>query len=201
VLLYLAGGGYAGASAVNIGMGLGAEKVRHQDVTLSARRGLVRSHPGVHFELVIDAPHTSGFQGLVGLGNVLLVATPTALGGGSFTYLPEALISGKLVVNQTNPLHLPQLTDRFAFGLDRVIGSSAEVSQLQALLAAGKLPSALAYLLARAFEPGGPVDFTTGLGSLLTSAAEHQRPCPRAADAAAASNRGADGSGADGQAG
>ena len=164
VLLYMAGAGYATSGAVNIGMGLRRGGVRHQDVTLSTLRGLLSSHPSVHFELVLDAAHSSVFQGLASLRNVLLVATPTAPGGGSFTYLPEALVDGRLMPNQTNPLHLLQLTDRLAFGLDRVIGSPAEVAQIQSLSQAGKLPSAMAYLLARAFALGAPVDFAAGTG-------------------------------------
>ena len=164
VLLYMAGAGYAGSGAVNIGMGLHRGGVRHQDVTLSTLRGLLSSHPSVHFELVLDAAHSSVFQGLASLRNVLLVATPMAPGGGSFTYLPEALVDGSLMPNQTNPLHLLQLTDRLAFGLDRVIGSAAEVAQIQSLSQAGKLRSAMAYLLARAFALGAPVDFVAGAG-------------------------------------
>ena len=164
VLLYVAGGGYAAATAVNIGIGLVRGGVRHRDVTLAAVRGLVASHPTVHFELVLDAPHSSGFQALIGLRNVLLVATPRAPGGGSFTYLPEALIGGRVVANRTDPLRLLQLTDRLAFGLDRVIGDSAEVAQIRSLYRAGRIPSAMAYLLARAFALGGSVDFAAGAG-------------------------------------
>ena len=155
VLLYLAGGGYARATAVNIGMGTGGREVVHQDVTAAGVRGLLSSHRDVNFELVLDAAQASGFQALGALSNVLLVATPVAPGGGSFTYLPEARVGGRLVANDTNPLHLLQLTDRLAFGLDRVIDDSREVSQLQTLRQSGRLPSALAYLVARAFDRGG----------------------------------------------
>ena len=73
VMLYLAGGGYDGQSAINIGMGTGKRGVVHQDVTLAQLRGLMTSQHGVNFELVIDAAHASGFQSLSGLANVLLV--------------------------------------------------------------------------------------------------------------------------------
>ena len=167
VLLYAAGGGYAGTTAVNIGMGLTGGKLRHEDLTLPALRVLVASHPNIHFELVLDAPHSSAFQALAHLRNVLLVATPRAPGGGSFTYLPEALIDGKLLPNRTDPLHLLELTGRLAFGLDAVIRNAAEVAQIQSLSRAGRLPSAMAYLLARAFDLGAPVDFpaVVGIGS------------------------------------
>ena len=164
VALYLAGGGYAGSTAVNIGMGVGPSKIVHQDVTLADLRGLAKAHPDVTFELVVDAPHSSGFQALVGLANVLLVATPKAPGGGSFTYLPDARIGGKLVGNDTNPLRLLQLTDRLAYGLDNAIGDSCEVSRLEALSQSGKLRSALAYLLSRGFKRGGAVDFVANAG-------------------------------------
>ena len=151
VALYLAGGGYSDATAVNVGMGVGGGKVAHQDVTLADLRGLATAHPGVTFEFVVDAPHASGFHALTGLANVLLVATPSAPGGGSFTYLPEARVGGALIANDTNPLHLLQFTDRLVFGLDRAIDDSCEVSQLQSSTQSGKLRSALAYLLARGF--------------------------------------------------
>ena len=167
VALYLAGGGYADSTAVNIGMGVGGSKIVHQDVTLADLRRLAKAHPDVTFELVVDAPHSSGFQSLVGLANVLLVATPKAPGGGSFTYLPEARIGGRLVANNTNPLRLLQLTDRLVYGLDNAIGDSCEVSQLQSGIQSGQLRSALAYLLARGFSRGGAVDFVanSGVGS------------------------------------
>ena len=167
VMLYMAGGGYPGAGAVNIGMGINVADPLHQDVTAAALRGLAGTNPGVNFELVLDAPFTSPFGSLEGIKNVLLVASPVAPGGGSFTYLPEARVGGRLVANDTNPLHILQLTDRLAYGLDRVIDNPAEVAQLEALNQAGKLPSVLAYILARAFALGGPVDFVarTGVGS------------------------------------
>ena len=164
VTLYLAGAGYSDATAVNFGMGVGGRKVVHQDLTLSDLRRLANANPGVTFEFVIDAAHASGFQSLVGLPNVLLVATPSAAGGRSFTYLPEARIGGRLVANDTNPLRLSQLTDRLAFGLDNAIGNACEVSQLQSLTKSGQLRSALAYLLARGFSAGGAVDFVANSG-------------------------------------
>ena len=160
VMLYLAGGGYGGQSAINIGIGTGKRGVVHQDVTLAELRGLMTSEHGVNFELVIDAAHASGFQSLSGLANVLLVATP----GSPFTYLPEASENGRLVTNDVNPFHILQLTDRLAFGIDRIVNSSAEVSQMQSLASSDELPSALAYVLARGFALGGDVDFVTNSG-------------------------------------
>ena len=168
VMLYMAGGGYPGAGgAVNIGMGINVADPLHQDVSAAALRGLAGANPGVDFELVLDAPYTSAFQSLEGIKNMLLVASPVAPGGGSFTYLPDARVGGRLVANDTNPLHILQLTDRLAYGLDRVIDNPAEVAQLEALNQAGKLPSVLAFILARALALGGPVDFVarTGVGS------------------------------------
>ena len=165
VLLYLAGGGYAGQSAVNIGMGAGAGQVLHQDVTLGQLHSLVRSHRGVRFELILDAPHAGAFHSLTQLGNVLLVATPVAPAGGSFTYLSGVSQNGTMVANDTNPLHLLQLTDRLAFGIDQVIDNPLEVAQMQSLAQEGKLPSPLAYLLARAFGLGAPVDFVANSGA------------------------------------
>ena len=160
VLLYLAGGGYSPQTAVNIGMGGRGAYVLHQDVTLAQLRSLMTAHRGTRFELVIDAAHASDFQRLSKLANVLLVATPSS----PFTYLPEVIEGDPLVANNTNPFHILQLTDRLAFGLDRVIDNPLEVAQMQSLDRSGKLPSALAYLVARAFADGGGVDFVTGSG-------------------------------------
>ena len=167
LMLYMAGGGYPGAGAVNIGMGINVDDPLHQDVSAAALRGLAGANAGVDFELVLDAPYTGAFQSLEAIKNVLLVASPVAPGGGSFTYLPDALVGGRVIANDTNPLHILQLTDRLAYGLDRVIDNPAEVAQLEALNKAGKLPSVLAYILARGFALGGPVDFVarTGVGS------------------------------------
>ncbi|MBV8945956.1 MAG: cadherin-like domain-containing protein [Solirubrobacterales bacterium] len=167
VMLFMAGGGYPGAGAVNVGMGINVSDPMHQDVSAAALRGLAAANPGVDFELVLDAPYAAAFEALEGIGNVLLVAAPLAPGGGSFTYLPEARVGGRLVANDTNPLHILQLTDRLVYGLDRVIDTPAEVAQLQTLDDAGKLPSVLAYIVARAFALGAPVDFVarSGLGS------------------------------------
>jgi hypothetical protein len=98
---------------------------------------------------------------------VLEVVTPVAPGGGSFTYLPEASVGGKLLANDTNPLRLLQLTDRLAFGVDSLVSSSCEASQARSLAQSGKLPSLLAYLIARSFDLGGAVDFVarSGVGS------------------------------------
>src|SRR5262249_46085996 len=133
VLLYLAGGVYFGPAAVNVGMEVNVPDPLHQDVTPASVRAVVRAPPNVDFELVLDAPHTAAFQALEAIGNraarsaaagprahVLLVAAPRVPGGGSFTYLPEARVGGRLVANDTNPLHVLQLTDRLAYGLRRV---------------------------------------------------------------------------------
>jgi VCBS repeat-containing protein len=164
VLLYLAGGGYAQGNAINIGMGTDAGNVLHQDVTVAELRSLAHSHPGVRFELVFDAPHTHRFQSLIGASNVLLVATPAA---GGFTFLPAASENGVLIPNHVDPLHILQLTDRLAFGIDQLVDSPSEVSQMRSLAQSGQLPSALAYLIVRGFELGAPVDFVanSGVGS------------------------------------
>ncbi len=165
VLLWIAGSGYQGLTAVNIGMRVGTRGVLHQDVTLTDLRRLISSEPQTTFKLVIDAPFASGFQQLAGAGNVVLVATPVAPRGRSFTYLPEARVGGALRRNDTNPLRLIQLTDRLVYGLNQVIDDPCEETRAEALARSGK--SALAYFLARALARGGPVDWVarTGVGS------------------------------------
>jgi VCBS repeat-containing protein len=159
MLVYLGGGAYENGTAVNIGMRLDGGSVVHQDVTERALRGLAAGHPGVHFEFVVDAPHSSGFQALSRLKNVLMVATPRAPAKGSFAYLPQVLVGRRMLSNDTDPLHLLELTNSLGVGLARVIDSSAEVAQLQTVARSHKVPSALAYLLARGFARGSSADF------------------------------------------
>lgn len=166
VVLYLAGAGYGSRrAALNVGIRAGARRLRHVDVTESQLRALIAAHRRVHFELVLDAAHAGAFRALLSLANVLLVATPIAPDGGAFTYLPAVRIGHRMWRNDTNPLHLLQLTDRLVFGIDEVIADPAEVAQMRSLRAAGRLPSAMAYLLARALARGGDVDFVGGSGA------------------------------------
>jgi VCBS repeat-containing protein len=160
VMLYLVGGGYSRQSAVNIGMGGSGGEVLHQDVTLAQLRGLVRSQTHTAFEFVIDAAHASAFQALSHLANVLFVATPTQ----AFTYLPEAKKNDPILRNVVDPQHVSQLTDQLVFGIDRLIDSPLEVEQIESLAGSGKLPSVLAYVLARALALGAPVDFVANAG-------------------------------------
>ncbi len=189
VLLYAAGSGYQRAPAVNIGMQLGRRAVRHQDVTVAALRALIRAERRVTFLLVLDAPFASGFQQLVGLPNVRLVATPAA--GPSFTYLPEAAVGGALRSNDTNPGKVLQLTDRLAVGLDAVIDNPCDVTQAAALQRAGK--SGFAYLLARGLARGGAADWVAraGVGSppaVRTAGLSAAAPTCLPADAVTATN-------------
>ncbi len=160
VLLYAAGAGYERATAVNIGMQAARRTVRHQDLTIASLRGLIRAERRVTFLLVLDSPSAVGFQALVRLPNVRLVATPA--GVRSFTYVPEAIVGGTLQANNTNPGKLLALTNRLTAGLDQVIGDPCEVTQATALEHAGK--SGFAYLLARALARGAAADWVAGTG-------------------------------------
>ncbi len=162
MLLYMIGGGYAGQTAVNVGMEVDGGKVRHQDLTLAALRGLISGHPHTTFELVIDAPHAAGFHALGNESNVRLIATPATPGGGSFTYVPNARVGGRLVANDTNPLKLLQFTNRLLYGFNATIATPCEVTQ--AVADGSASGTALAYLIARGFAHGGPVDFPTRAG-------------------------------------
>ena len=106
-----------------------------RDVRTAAQPDAARS-AGRRFELVIDAAHAAGFQALSRLANVLLVATPAS----PFTYLPEVRENDPLVRDVVNPLHIPQLTDRLAFGIDRVIDSPLEVEQIAVARPLGQAP-------------------------------------------------------------
>ena len=189
VLLYAAGSGYERGAAINIGMQLGRSTVRHQDVTVAALRSLIRAERRVTFLLVLDAPSAAGFQQLVRLPNVRLVATPA--GGRSFTYLPEAIVGGTLQANDRNPAKLLALTYRLVAGLDQVIDDPCEVSQAAALQHAGK--PGFAYLLARALARGGTADWVTRAGvgaapTVRTTGFSAAAPICLPADAVTASN-------------
>ena len=157
--------------------------------TVAALRSLIRAERRVTFLLVLDAPSSAGFQQLVRLPNVRLVATPA--GGLSFTYLPEAVVGGALRANDTNPAKLLQLTDRLAAGLDQVIDDPCEVTQATALQHAGK--SGFAYLLARALARGGAADWVTRAGvgaapTVRTAGFSAAAPICLPADAVTATN-------------
>ena len=189
VLLYAAGSGYERGAAINIGMRLGRSTVRHQDVTVAALRSLIRAERRVTFLLVLDAPSAAGFQQLVRLPNVRLVATPA--GGRSFTYLPEAIVGGTLQANDRNSAKLLALTYRLVAGLDQVIDDPCEVSQATALRHAGK--SGFAYLLARALARGGTADWVTRAGvgaapTVRTTGFSAAAPICLPADAVTATN-------------
>ena len=189
VLLYAAGSGYERGAAINIGMQLGRSAVRHQDLTVTALRSLIRAERRVTFLLVLDAPSAAGFQQLVRLPNVRLVATPA--GRVSFTYLPEAIVGGRLQANDRNPAKLLALTYRLAAGLDQVIDDPCEVSQATALQHAGK--SGFAYLLTRALARGGTADWVTRAGvgaapAVLTTGFSAAAPICLPADAVTATN-------------
>jgi VCBS repeat-containing protein len=160
VMLYLVGAGYSPQNAVNIGMGERGGNLLHQDVTLAQLRSLMRAHGQTAFELVIDAAHASAFQDLSRLANVLFVATPAQ----AFTYLPEAKKADPILKNVVDPQHVSQLTDQLVFGIDRLIDSPLEVEQIDSLARSGKLPSVLAYVVARALVLGAPVDFVANAG-------------------------------------
>lgn len=165
VLVYAAGSGYPGTTAINLGMQISRRTTRHQDLTLAALRRLIDAERGVTFTLVIDAPSAAGFQQLTRLRNVRVVATPVGPAGGSFTFLPEAVVGGTLRRNDTNPAGVLQLTDRLVFGLAEVIDDPCEVTAAAARQRAGT--SALADLVARALARGGAVDWVarSGVGS------------------------------------
>ena len=150
---------------MNVGMSVGRKGVVHRDLAARDLLAVVRANRGVTFELVIDAPFSSGFQGLIRQPNVLEVATPHIPAGGDFAYVPDAKVGGRVIANPGNPFRLLQLTDRLAFGFNAVIDDPCEVTEATTLEHGGK--SAMAYFVARAFVLGGPVDFVarSGIGS------------------------------------
>lgn len=163
VLVYLAGGAWAaGGSAVTVGVKpASARRVRQQFITARQVRSLLRAHRDLTFKVVVDAPYAVDFaERLAGEGNALIVATPGGSRARTFSYLPEVeLPGGRLRRHPGNPHGLPEFTNRALFGLERFLASGAEIEHAAAEQAAGRTPSFLAWMLARAFALGADQPF------------------------------------------
>ena len=141
------------------------------------------------FLLVLDSPSAAGFQPLVRLPNVRLVATPAASAASRTSPRPSSAARCRRTTG--NPAKLLALTYRLAAGLDQVIDDPCEVSQAAALQHAGK--PGFAYLLARALARGGAADWVTLGGRRRGADGPHDRllaavPIRLPADAVTASN-------------
>ncbi len=140
-------------------------RMREHHVTASMLRSAIAGNPSVTFKLMIDGPGSGGFiEALRSLSNVLVIATSSTASQTAFRYLPEKEVAGDL---RRNPLRMRSDSSFFTtmlFGGAAFSASDAEVLHAAAEVAAGRAPSFLAYMIARAFELSRPFDFTADLG-------------------------------------
>ncbi|MFA4929017.1 MAG: tandem-95 repeat protein, partial [Patulibacter sp.] len=156
VLLYLGGGGYAGADpAVNVGTrGLGDGRIEQQVVTLDAVRSILRAHRGVTFKLLIDAPYSGGFQPtLQRESNLLFLATSSGADEAAFTALAD-VVDGRdrPVANDYNRRGFLEFTNRMLTGLNCFLSRPEEVAAATRAKAEGRTRSFLAWMLGRSFS-------------------------------------------------
>ena len=138
--------------------------MRERHLAVATLRSMIAANPSVTFKLMIDGPGSGAFiEALRSLANVLVIATSSTASQTAFRYLPEKLVDGDL---QRNPLRMRSDSSFFTtmlFGGAAFSASDAEVAHAAAEVAAGRAPSFLAYMIARAFQLTRPFDFTADL--------------------------------------
>ncbi|WP_210492452.1 tandem-95 repeat protein [Patulibacter sp. SYSU D01012] len=153
VLLYLAGGGYAGgAPAVNVGTrGRADGRVEQQVVTAAALRGVLRAHRTVTFKVLVDAPYSGALLPVLRAEpNLVLFASSSGADQGSFTALSDVRdASGDAVRNAYNARGHLEFTNRQLAGLRCFLSDPDEVAAGVRAKAEGRTRSFLAWMLAR----------------------------------------------------
>jgi hypothetical protein len=168
VLIGISGDGYRSISppASRTSASSFGRRMREYHVTAPMLRAIVAANPSVTFELMIDGPGSGAYvESLRSLANVLLIATSSAAGQTAYRYLPSKLVDGR---RTPNPLRMRADSSFFTTQLAGAVAfaaSGVEVAHAAAEVAAGRAPSFLAYLIARAFALGRPFDFTADLGA------------------------------------
>lgn len=156
VLLYLGGGGYAGASpAVNVGTrGLGDGRIEQQVVTLAAVRSMLRAHRDVTFKVLVDAPYSGAFLPVLQReSNLLFFASSSGAGEAAFTALAD-VVDGRdrPVANDYNRRGFLEFTNRMLTGLNCFLSRPDEVAAAARAKAEGRTRSFLAWMLGRSFS-------------------------------------------------
>jgi hypothetical protein len=167
ILISLAGSGYAHASqpAVRMAVRLSAGKLRSYVVRASDLRSLFAAHPGVTFKLLVDAPYSGGFiEALKAQKNLLVIATASGARQRAFRFLSSKNRGGVSVRNPQPRLTDSSFTNTQLLGTLGFVSSDAEVSNAVGALVAKRSPSFLAWMIARGFALGAPLDFTADLG-------------------------------------
>ncbi|MEY2514377.1 MAG: hypothetical protein QOJ89_1735, partial [bacterium] len=168
VLLAISGDGYRSlpTPTVRTRLAISGSRMREYHVSAAALRSIAAANPSVTFKLMIDAPGSGGFiEALKSQPNVLVIATSSTASQTAYRYLPRKRIAGELV---SNPLRMRSDSSFFTtllLGGAAFAASDAEVGHAAAEVAAGRAPSFLAYIVARAFALSRPFDFTADLGA------------------------------------
>ena len=168
IAIAVAGDGYRSLAEPMVRTGLSTSGVRMREHHLAARtlRSAIAANPSVTFKLMIDGPGSGAFiEALKSLANVLVIATSSTASQTAFRYLPEKLVDGD---RRRNPLRMRSDSSFFTtllFGGAAFSASDAEVAHAASEVAAGRAPSFLAYMIARAFQLSRPFDFTADLGA------------------------------------
>ncbi|MEA2138176.1 MAG: hypothetical protein QOG56_1326, partial [Solirubrobacteraceae bacterium] len=168
ILLAISGDGYRSLPTPTVRTRLAPSGRRMGEYHVSAAmlRALIGANPSVTFKLVIDAPGSGGFvESLKSLSNVLVISTSSGSAETAYRYLPSKRIGGVLTANPLRMRADSSLVTTLLFGGAAFAASDAEVGHAAAEVAAGRAPSFLAYVLARAFALSRPVDFTADLGA------------------------------------
>ena len=141
-------------------------QIREYHVSATMLRRIIRAHPSVTFELIVDAPGSGGFvAALRPLRNVLLVTTSSSTGQRAYRYLPSKRVGAVL---ERNPIAMR--TDS-SFLTSQIAGAATftrrrpEVVHAATEVGDHSERSFLTYLLARGFALSRKSDFTADLGA------------------------------------
>jgi VCBS repeat-containing protein len=168
ILIGMSGDGYRSLSPPSLRTSLTTtgSRMREYHVNSSVLRSMIAASPSVTFKLMIDGPGSGAYiEALKSLTNVVAIATSSTASQTAYRYLPSKSIGGNLT---RNPLRMRMDSSFFTtllFGGAAFAASDAEVVHAANEVAAGRAPSFLAYMVARAFELSRPFDFTADLGA------------------------------------
>ncbi|MEA2387495.1 MAG: hypothetical protein QOG41_268, partial [Thermoleophilaceae bacterium] len=163
VLIWLAGGAWRTASqpTVRVSARLVRSRLSQRVVTASALRRLFRTHPTTTFKLMVDARSSGGWvSALQREPNVLLITTAATEQRSGLRRLPSLT---RLRAVSLPGYAAPGYTSSELTGARRFLDSAAEVDFAIAEQRAGRSPSFLAWMLARAFQLGSP-EFVNAVG-------------------------------------
>ncbi|HEV7808155.1 MAG TPA: cadherin-like domain-containing protein, partial [Solirubrobacteraceae bacterium] len=168
ILVAISGDGYRSlpTPTVRTRLAISGSRMREYHVSSAMLRSLIGANPSVTFKLLVDAPGSGGFiESLKSLSNVLVISTSSTAAQTAYRYLPRKRVGGDLTANLLRMRADSSFLTTMLFGGAAFAASDAEVGHAAAEVAAGRAPSFLAYLVARAFALSRPFDFTADLGA------------------------------------